>query len=51
MYHKGPLSTILDYFLTQIFALKKSKKLDPIKTSILQPLRDANFLGPSTLQD
>jgi len=30
---------------------KMSKKLDPLKTSILQPLRDANFLGPSRLQD
>jgi hypothetical protein len=33
------------------FAVKQRKKLDPIKTSILQPLRDANFLGPSRLQD
>jgi hypothetical protein len=33
------------------YAVKVSKKLDPLKISILQPLRDANFLGPSRLQD
>jgi hypothetical protein len=37
--------------LKPCFAFKKSKKLDPIKISILQFLRDANFLGPSRLQD
>jgi hypothetical protein len=36
---------------TQILRLEKRKKPDPLKTSILQPLRDANFLGPSRLQD
>jgi hypothetical protein len=40
----------LEYFIPD-FALEEEYKLDPLKTSILQPLRDANFLGPSRLQD
>jgi len=36
---------------TQILRLKKRKKLDPLKSVISQPLRDADFLGPSRLQD
>ena len=37
--------------LNSDFAFKMRKKPDPLKTSILQPLRDANYLGPSRLQD
>jgi len=33
------------------FAFKKRKNFFPLKTSILQPLQDAHFLGPSRLQD
>jgi hypothetical protein len=33
------------------FAFKMSKNFFPLKTSILQPLQDAHFLGPSRLQD
>jgi hypothetical protein len=33
------------------FAVKMRKKTDPFKTSILQPLWNADFIGPSRLQD
>jgi hypothetical protein len=39
------------FVLNPDFAFKMSKNFFPLKTSILQPLQDDHFLGPSRLQD
>jgi hypothetical protein len=40
-----------DFTVNPDIAFKKSKTLDPLKSCISQPLRNANFIGPSRMRD
>ena len=45
------ISNIDERSINPDVAFEKRKKLDPLKSIILQPLWDVNFHGPSRLRD